>query len=63
MFGKLISGLVKVVTLPVDVLESGIDVIAGGDGSKRSKESSDMPRLGELRDGICKGIEDTLDKD
>lgn len=63
MFGKLFSGVIKLVTLPVDVLESGLDVITGGDGSKESKESSDIPRLGELRDGICKGIEDTLDED
>ena len=63
MFGKLISSAVKVVTLPVDILESGVDVACGGDGSKESKDQSDMPRLGTLRDGICKGIEDTLDKD
>ena len=63
MFGKLISGVVKIATLPVDIVESGVDVITGGDGSKESKEMSDMPRLGELRDGLCKGIEDALDDD
>ena len=63
MFGKLLSNIIKVATVPVDVLESGFDVITGGDGSKASKELSDIPRLGELRDGICKGIEDSLDEE
>lgn len=63
MLGKLISGAIKVVTLPVDVIESGIDVATGGDGSKESKDDSDMPRLGNLRDGVCKGIKDALDKE
>jgi len=61
MFGKLINSVIKVATLPIDIVESGVDVITGGDGSKESKENSGMPRLGELRDGICKGIKDTLD--
>jgi len=63
MFGKLLSEIVKVATLPIDVVESGLDVLIGGDGSKDSKEASDMPRLGSLRDGICDGIEDAIDKE
>ena len=62
MFGKLITGIIKVATLPVDIVESGFDIVTGGDGSKASKEMSAMPRLGELRDGICKGIEDAIDE-
>ena len=62
MFGKLITGAIKLATLPIDVVESGLDIVTGGDGSKESKESSGVPRLGELRDGICKGIEDAIDK-
>lgn len=58
MIGKGISKLIKIATLPIDIVESTMDVLCGGDGSKESKELSDMPRLGELRDGICKGIED-----
>ena len=60
--GKFISKTVKVLTLPVDIVESGFDILCGGDGSKESKEATGMPRLGELRDGICKGIEDAIDK-
>lgn len=63
MFGKLISSVVKVVTLPIDIVESGVDVVCGGDGSKQSKNQSDMPRLGSLRDGLCKGIEDAIDEE
>ena len=62
MIGKLLSGAIKIATCPVDIVESGFDVLTGGDGSKRSKEESDMPRLGSLRDGICKGLED-IDKE
>jgi hypothetical protein len=62
MIGQLLSGAIKVVTCPVDILESGLDVLTGGDGSKRSKNESDCPRLGTLRDGICRGLED-LDKE
>ena len=62
MFGKLITSVIKVATLPVDIVESAVDVATGGDGSKESKEMFGMPRLGELRDAINKGIEDALDK-
>ena len=61
MLGKLISSVIEVVTLPIDIVESTIDVATGGDGSKESKGQSGMPRLGELRDAINKGIEDALD--
>lgn len=50
MFGKLISNIIKVVTVPIDIAESAVDVVTGGDGSKESKNLSDMPRLSELRD-------------
>ena len=63
MFGKLITGIIKIATLPVDVVESVVDVATGGDGTKESKERSGMPRVGELRDGICDGIEDALEDD
>ena len=60
MFGKLISSAIKVATLPIDVAESTLDVLSGGDGSKESKRLAD-PFMSGIRDGICKGIEDTLD--
>jgi len=58
MIGKLLSRAIKIATCPIDVAESALDVVTGGDGSKRSKQESDVPRLGNLRDGICKGLED-----
>ena len=59
MFGKLFSQVIKVVTLPITIAESGMDIMTGGDGSKQSK--SDLPMLGNLRDGICDAIEESLD--
>jgi hypothetical protein len=61
MFGKILSNVVKVVTCPIDIVESIGDVIVGGDGSKQSKKQSDFPALSELRDGACKGLEDLDD--
>jgi hypothetical protein len=61
MFGKFLSDVVKVVTCPVDIIESVGDVMTGGDGSKQSKQNSGIPALSELRDGACKGLEDLDD--
>ena len=60
MFGSLIGGAIRLVTLPVDMAEAGMDVLAGGDGSKRSREMSDTPlrMLAEMRDGVAKAAED-----
>ena len=62
MLGSLISGIIKVVTLPIDVCESGMDVLCGGDGSKESKQNGEN-LLSEIRDGICQGIKDGLDRE
>ncbi len=59
MIGKLISGAIRLVTLPIDIAESGMDILCGGDGSKESKQLGDN-FLSEIRDGICDGIEDAL---
>jgi len=60
MIGNILSGVVKIVTSPIDIAESAIDILSGGDGSKESKSISE-PILSSIRDGICKGLED-LDK-
>ena len=57
MIGKLLSGAVKLVTLPVAIIESVGDVITGGDGSARSKRQSDMMLGQTLIDGVCKAVE------
>jgi hypothetical protein len=59
MLGKIISGAIRIMTLPIDICESGLDVLCGGDGSKESKHLGDN-FLSEIRDGICDGIEDAL---
>jgi creatinine amidohydrolase/Fe(II)-dependent formamide hydrolase-like protein len=60
MFGKLLSSAVKIVTCPIDIVESGFDVLCGGDGSKASKQKGDN-FISEIRDGICNGLEDLDD--
>ena len=57
MFGSILSSVVKVATLPVDVIDAVADVACGGDGSKESRATGDNP-LTEIRDGICKALED-----
>jgi len=57
MIGKLLSSAVKVVTCPVDIAEASIDVLAGGDGSKRSRQDGINP-MSAVRDGVCKALED-----
>ncbi len=56
MFGKLISSAIKIVTLPVDAANIGMDVLTGGDGSKRSRTDknnlSPTVLLEQLRDRI-----------
>ena len=61
MFGSILSGIVKAVTVPIDIVESVADVAMGGDGSKASKKSSGVPMLSDLRDAACEPLED-LDK-
>ena len=61
MFGSFIAGAIKVVTFPLDAVESAADVVTGGDGSKASKKSSDLPRLSEIRDGVVKEAEELDD--
>jgi hypothetical protein len=55
MLGKLISKTIKIVTSPVDMLDAGLDVMAGGDGSKKSRKISGSPlsMLTDARDTVC----------
>lgn len=61
MFGKLLSDVVKVITLPIDVTEITLDVLTGGDGSKESFDQSGLPRPSEIRDKVCEKIEEIDD--
>jgi len=59
MLGKLLSTAIKAVTLPIDAANAGIDIMCGGDGSKRSRtdESNPMAFLEELRDRVAEAAE------
>ena len=61
MLGNLLSKTIKLITVPVDMVESVLDVATGGDGSKASKKSSGLPLPSELRDAICQPLEDLDD--
>jgi len=60
MFGKLLSSAIKVVTLPLDAANAGMDMLCGGDGSKGSRNSHDSPlsALETLRDEVTEAAED-----
>ena len=60
MIGKLLSKAIKVVTVPIDIAEVGIDLITGGSGSKRSREKlkDEIPMISSLRDEVCDVLED-----
>lgn len=63
MFGKLLSEGVKIVTVPLDILNSGSDMLTSGDGSKRSRMGRDryIPKptraLEQLRDNVADTLE------
>lgn len=57
MIGKILSKAVKIVTLPVDIIEGTFDVMSGGDGSVSSRRDSGAAMMTEIREGICKAIE------
>lgn len=59
MFGKLISGAIKIVTLPVDAANAAKDIAFGGDGSKRSRnhEFDPLSAAENLRDRVADAAE------
>ena len=60
MIGKLISNTIKVVTLPIDAANAGMDMLCGGDGSKNSRndDSNPLAMLESLRDRIAETAEE-----
>lgn len=62
MFGKLISNVIKVATLPVDAASASLDIITGGDGSKRSRKGNEsfpnpFALIEEVGDRVCESAE------
>jgi hypothetical protein len=64
MFGKLLSSTIKLVTLPIDAANAGMDILCGGDGSKRSRNGYDSPLsvVEKLRDHVAKSAEEADEK-
>ena len=56
MFGNLISGAVRLITIPVDVVEVGVDMVTGGDGSREDLNKV-VPLPSNLRDATCDLLE------
>ena len=61
MFGSLLSGVVKLATLPIDIVETTTDVMTGGDGTKESFDESGFPRVTAIRDEVCDRIKEIDD--
>jgi len=58
MFGSLLSTAFKIATLPVDVASIGVDVVTGGDGSKKSRtKDSIIGDVEGVRDAVADAIE------
>lgn len=55
MFGNLISSAIKIATLPIDAANAGMDLLCGGDGSKRSRtqDATPLALLENLRDKVA----------
>lgn len=59
MFGSLLSAALKVVTLPVDVVEIAADAVIGGDGDRSElKEAIPTPLPSDLRNRIADALKD-----
>jgi hypothetical protein len=58
MFGRILSGVIKVATLPIDAVEIGADMCMGGDGSKESRRQAGLPLPSDVRDAVCDVAED-----
>jgi hypothetical protein len=58
MFGKLLGKAIEITTLPLDVVNIGMDHLCGGDGSKKSRtEDSPFGLFEEIRDSIVDHVE------
>lgn len=59
MIGKILGTTIKVVTLPIDAANAAMDVLCGGDGSKKSRNLTPTPLsfLENVRDVIAETAE------
>lgn len=56
MFGSLLGGITKAVTLPLDVVDIGLDIVTGGDGSKYSRRDSVLSPIVDIRDDVVDSL-------
>ena len=63
MFGKVLKAAVKIGTAPLDIGDVGLDVLTGGDGSRRSRKNSLLSPLTEMRDNFANGLGELDDED
>lgn len=64
MFGKLLGTAIRVVTLPIDAANAGMDMMCGGSGTKKSRnfDANPLSMLETLRDRIAETAEEIDDK-
>lgn len=56
MLGKLLGGVVRLATVPLDVAEIGMDLMTGGDGNRKEMRDA-FPCASELRDKFANALE------
>jgi hypothetical protein len=61
MFGSLLKGVTKIATSPLDIVDIGVDVVTGGDGSKNSRRDSPLSGLINMRDDVADAFEELDD--
>ncbi len=62
--GKIIGTGIRVVSLPLDAANAGLDIATGGSGSKRSRNSDDfnpLSALEQLRDEVAETADEIDD--
>lgn len=64
MFGKLLGTAIRVVTLPVDAVSATLDIVTGGDGSKKSRTDDCNPFgiIENIRDRVAETAEEIDNK-
>ena len=63
MIGSLVGAVVRMASLPLKVVNTGMDIATGGDGTKDSRK--DIPFFGDLEDmsdSVSDTIQDEMDE-
>lgn len=57
MLGNILSSAIRIATLPIDAANAGMDIVTGGDGSKRSRNHpancSPLALAEQIRDSVA----------